>query len=304
MNQDQPNTLSQILNEQQLAESQSRALLAAFGAPFEAAGEILSTYQNVEVKDEADSATMKQARTMRLALKQTRVDVEHRRKDLKADIVKQGRAIDSVARFVKDVIEPAEKYLEAQEKYAEIKAAERAAALLTTRQEALSPYVTNLSVFNLSTMSDGEFNALLETSVVAHQAELDRQRQAAEEAERARLDRERENERIRQENLVLQRQAAEERRKREELEAAQRREAALERQRLAAEELEAKRQSNSPDQEKILRFADELEVIRTQKLPRVATAEGAAVVRRIDVLFSTLHAELVEAASKLKAGDA
>jgi hypothetical protein len=178
---EQSDQLQVILKDQGVSDNQAKALLDAFGAPFTEAGEILADYQTIEVTDESQTALMKQAREKRLKLKEIRVGVEHKRQELKADINKTGKAIDDVARFVKQIIEPAEAHLLTQEKFAEVKAKERAAQLKADRIEKLSAYTSNLSIYDLDTMTEATFEQLLNDLKAAHEskvAEAKRQEEA------------------------------------------------------------------------------------------------------------------------------
>ena len=156
------NKLQIILKEQKIEKSDVDKLAQAFGAPLEEAGDVLATYKDIKVTDESQTEDMAKAREKRLILKKARTTVENKRKELKAGIIKQGRAIDSVARYVKEEIQPAEEYLELQEKFAEVKAAERAARLKTERMEELSKYTDNLEAYNLDSMGDATYKALLQ----------------------------------------------------------------------------------------------------------------------------------------------
>jgi hypothetical protein len=73
----------------------------------------------IKVTSLADKDAMKQAREMRLALKNIRVDAEKRRKALKEDALVMGRAIDGVNNLLLAAIQPLERHLEEQEKFAE-----------------------------------------------------------------------------------------------------------------------------------------------------------------------------------------
>lgn len=156
------NKLQIILDEQGVAKENAKQLLEAFGAPFEEAGEILKDYKTIVVTDAKQTDLMNKARTKRLALKKTRVEVEHKRKELKADILKTGQAIDSVAKFVKQVIEPAEEYLQLQEDFAAIQEARRLEERKAKRIEKLSKYTDDVSAYNLDEMTDESFNRLID----------------------------------------------------------------------------------------------------------------------------------------------
>lgn len=201
--------LQTIIEEQGITKSGMHPLIEAFGAPFTEAGEVLADYESIKVKDELDLATMAKAREARLILKKARTTVENNRKELKADIVKQGKAIDNIARFVKEQIEPAEKYLETQEKYAELKAAARQAEIKAKRVEQLSQYVDDISIFNLDEMTDERFDVVLESAKSQKEAEIAIEKKREEERLEAERKEREEQERIRLENEKLRKEAEE-----------------------------------------------------------------------------------------------
>ena len=339
------NDLQVILDEQQVAKENAKQLLEAFGAPFEEAGVILANYKEIKVTSEDDFVKMAEARDKRLALKKVRTGVENKRKELKADIVRAGKAIDSVARFVKDTIEPVEEYLELQEKFAEIKAAERAAAVKAERLEKLAKYTDDITLYNFEAMTDDQFANLIsslkaqkEAEIAAtKQAEADRiaaeeaekKRQAEIEAENVRLKAEAEakekaaeaerkklaeeqakrdaaiaaeRDKLEAENekrLAEERAKAEaERQKREALEAKQRAEAeaaaAVQRQTEAAE----RQALLAPDKEKIVAYANALNVLRSQQ-PTVKSQEANNLLKDIDGAIAGFIERIMQKASML-----
>ena len=181
------NELQVILDEQNVPAENAKALLEAFGAPFTEAGEILAVYQDIKVTDESQTEDMAKAKEMRLALKKVRTGVENTRKELKDGYLKAGRAIDSVASFVKTTIQPAEEYLELQEKFVEIKLKEKAAQVKADRIEKLSKYTDDLSVYNFDTMRDEAFNNLLASLKNAHEEKLKADKAEADRIESERL---------------------------------------------------------------------------------------------------------------------
>lgn len=217
------NQLQTVLKEQGITGNHATELLEAFGAPFEEAGKIIAEYKTIEVTSEDQTEDMAKARRMRLALKDTRVEVEKKRKELKENSLKVGRAIDSVATFVKQNIEPAENYLLQQEKFAEIKQAERAAKLKADRTEKLMQYTNDISLYNLDNMNDEQFNSLLATLKAQHEAKLaeekrlEDERKAKEEADRKAIEEQaKENARLKAE---AEARALKEKKEREEREA-------------------------------------------------------------------------------------
>lgn len=232
------NELQVILTEQNVAKENAKQLLEAFGAPFEEAGKILAEYQTIVVTEEDQFDLMADARSKRLALKNIRVDVEKKRKELKEDSLRTGRAIDSVAKFVKEIIEPAEKYLEEQEKFAEIRQAERAAKTKAERIEKLMQYTDDISAYNIDTMDETAFTTLLNGLKSLHEAKLAEQKRIEDERiAKQKADAE-EQERVRVENAKLKKEAEE--REAKIAEEQRQHEAEIAKERKATEEREAK----------------------------------------------------------------
>lgn len=204
----QNNQLQVILKEQHIDEEQGQELVKAFGGPFNEAAEILANYKDIKVTDVDDTDGMKAAREKRLALKKARTTVENKRKELKEGIVKQGRAIDMIARYVKDTIAPAEEYLQLQEDYAKLEAKRQHEAKITKRLEQLAMReLTPLQYeqYDYEGMTDEQFTALLAdideaARLKAEEAKrLEAERAAEAKAERKRQEaKEKEHERFKQ----------------------------------------------------------------------------------------------------------
>lgn len=294
-----PTNLQDKLPAYRVDPADAQALLLEYGAPFTEAGEILASYETVKVTDEDDKATMKLAREQRLKLRQVRIGVENKRKELKADIVKRGNAIDGVARFVKEVITPAEEYLQSQEDFAKIREAQQKAERLEKRTEALSPYPVSPSHYGLDSMSDEDFDTLLEQLEADRQArvaaEVKAKAEAAARAEAERVERER----INKENEQLRQQAEAERQKRLDLERAERERREAEEAAARAERARERKERLAPDRDKLLNFSRALEIIRTEKLPEVASDEARAVVNAIDKDLVAMQNKITEQAAKL-----
>lgn len=307
--------LQNILQDQDIPKANIQTLLDAFGAPFKEAGEILADYQTIKVVDIDDATTMAVARTKRLALKKVRTTVENKRKELKEDIVKQGRAIDSVARFVKEVIVPAEEYLQLQEDFAKIETQRQADLRRAERVERLSKYPVDPAFYNLDAMDNEAFDAL----IAKLQKESDDAKAAAEkeQAEReaaAKAERERQAE-IEAENARLKKEAearaAEYRKQQEakdaELKAERERTEKLEREKVEREAAEAKARAEAeeaeraallaPDKIKLITFADAINTIRITKLPAVKTKKAQDVVNAIDKHLKILEYGIREKAN-------
>lgn len=342
------NKLQVILTEQNVAKENAKQLLDAFGAPFEEAGKILygewnpatgeviiPNYESIVVTEEDQFDVMAEARSKRLMLKNIRVDVEKKRKELKEDSLRTGRAIDSIAKFVKEAIEPAEKYLEEQEKFAEIRQAERAAKLKAERVERLMQYTNDLSMYNLDGMNSERFDSLLATHKSQHEAKLAAEKAAAEAAEKERQAEIKRQKDLEAENTLLKAEAEEretqlaierkeaadkqakidaeiqrkfdeanaatvaEREKREEIEQAQREKDADQAKAKAEAEQAERNALLAPDKDKLLTFSNALEVIRKEKLPAVKTKQAQDVVNLIDEMLVKMQDIIVKKSKEL-----
>ena len=215
------NELAVILDEQGVSPENQKTLVEAFGGPFTEVGDILENFDRDEktgeliVGDKAIKVTsvdqredMLKAKEQRLALKRARTTVENKRKELKEESLKTGRAIDAVARFVKTTIEPAEKYLETQEKFAELKAAAEKAERLAARTSAIGKFA-DPALYNLNDMEEEAFQQLLIKLEADAAAAAEAERKAlAEQEAAAKAERERQL-KIQEENERLQREAKE-----------------------------------------------------------------------------------------------
>lgn len=163
----------------------------------------------IQVTDETQLAEMEQARELRLQIRKTRLAVEAKRKELKDGALREGKAIDTIGRVVRENIESIEEHLKAQEEYAKRQQEKREQE---RREKA---------------------EALLREQEEKQRREIEEKRRAEEEAIR------KENERLRAEAAEREKAAEEERAKqREQYEAELRKQEAerqAERERHAAE---------------------------------------------------------------------
>lgn len=179
--------LAIVVKESGLQPNKVETLLQSFAGNFQKAKEIAEEAKAIVVTDEAQTDLMLKARESRLALKAIRVEVEKTRKELKEQSLREGKAIDGIANVIKALVVPVEEHLEKQEKYAEIRELERLQKRYEDRVNRLSPYVEDISLYNIKDMSDDAFEKLLESTVAADKAK--KEAEAKAEAERAEIQR-------------------------------------------------------------------------------------------------------------------
>lgn len=144
------------------------------------------------VTDVSQLPEMAEAKKARLALVKVRTTADAKRKELKADSLKYGNAIQGAYNMIEFKIKPIEEYLEKQEKFAEIKAAEEQEQIKINRIIALAPFVDDVNIWPVGLMTQLDFDNLLEGQKQIHankieaekQAELKRIEDAKKEAEK------------------------------------------------------------------------------------------------------------------------
>lgn len=183
---------------------------AGFKLSFEQAEEWRAKALAIQITSIHQKDKMKEAREMRLALRSIRVAGEKKHKELKADYLLAGRAIDGVKNILLAAIEPLERHLEEQEKYAERLLEQQRQAIIAERTEAVRPFIPEGQPLPaLELMDEKQWAVYLEDAQALHEARIERahreeaERIAKEQAEAA------ERERLRVENERLVQEAAE-----------------------------------------------------------------------------------------------
>lgn len=295
--------LARVVRENQLSEQAGKNLMTAFQPYFAEAQPLIEQAKGIKVADATCVSEMKKAREVRLALKRVRTDAEKTRKAMKEDSLRAGRAIDGMNNILLLAIEPVEKVLEEQEKFAERAEAARKAKLGQERADQLRALGSNPAQYiGLADMGEEQWRACLHGAKTAKEerekaeAEAARQREVqAQEAEKLRQ----ENERLRKER---EQQAAEVAREREAMQAklkaeteaadARAREERLARLKVEQEAAEKRRADEAaakqaeearrraqlaPDADKLLALA---KAARSIEMPTLATREANGYLER------------------------
>lgn len=184
-------SLVQIVQESGLEKTKADYILEHFQDHFKIASEWETKAKALQVTDVSQVAEMKMAREGRLFLKAKRVEIEKTRKELKDSSLREGQTIDSIAKILKNLIEPTENYLEEQEKFAERKEAARVQELREGRAKDIEPYIEHLPFQqDFGFLSGEEWHKLFNYCKSQHEAKIEADRKAeAERIERERLDR-------------------------------------------------------------------------------------------------------------------
>lgn len=198
---------------------------------------------SIVVTDEGQIEEMQKAREVRLRLKNLRVSADKKRKSLKEDSLRYGKAVQGLYNMIEYKIVPLEKHLEEQENFVKKIIELKKEELRIKRTAALAPYEEFIpSAIELAEITETDFNRIFEGAKVQmklkkdeeEKAELDRvEKEKAEAAEREKMIKE--NERLKNE--------ADEREKAAEVES--------EKQRLVQEERDLKEKEEREAREKI-----------------------------------------------------
>jgi len=300
-----------------------------------AIAEMKSQYMGLVVKDLQDEKGLAEVHRARMIVKGKRVDVETRRKELKADALAWGKKVDSEANRIFGMLEPIETHLENEEnkvtkEKSRIKAEEEKKKHETTqaRVDALMRFGVVCPYANALTMTQGEFDARIiiaedeykqEQARKAEEVRIENERLASEkkarEEEAAKLDAERaelavaqrkmENERIAiqaEKDRIEAFKRMEERNK--ELEQAKK-EAAEQAEREAREKAEVEQQAKAeaerqealkPDKDKLIFYANKLTAFVA---PLVESKDAESIIREAEKRLLAINRYIIKAAQEL-----
>jgi DNA repair exonuclease SbcCD ATPase subunit len=167
-----------------------RTKIAAFTKHEAAIAEMAAQYMPLTINGIDDKAGFKAVHEARMVVKGKRVEVEKRRKELKADALEYGKLVDSAAKSLTALLEPIESHLQAEEdaiteakEKIKREKAEAEAKRLQARLDQLIAVESRLPAASVQVMSDEEFATTLNE---AKRAFAERQEKAKAEAEAAR----------------------------------------------------------------------------------------------------------------------
>lgn len=308
--------IAPVLQTELISPKLSETILQNFQQFFEEIGRYEEEAKSLEVIDENEVDKMKRARELRLTISKIRIEAEKKRKFLKEDYLRGGRAIQGVYNIIESLTIPIEKHLEQQEKFKELLEQKRKLEITEKRLNLLSEFVDDTSVYNLAEMSEAGFQELLNASKIAREQKLKAEKDAEDERIRIQKEIDAENERIRIENEKLkadakkrEKELEDERKKQAEIlkkeqEAKAKIEAELEEKRKADEKLkqeqaekEAKELANkkalelAPDKEKLNKLAEQIANI---ELPKLQNEQSNLIINQVKELLSKVSIYIIK----------
>jgi hypothetical protein len=184
------NEITDLIIGKNLAKPTALMLLDAFMPFHEQYAQISKKVRTLVVTNSGEVDLMNKAREARMALRQIRLAADKERIELKRDALSYGNTVQAVFNTLAGLIEPLEEELKFQEDFKKREEAERIGKLVQAREDALNPYCELRSTknFNLANMEEGEFDTLLTTLKLAHEAKIEAAAKAAAEAEAAAIE--------------------------------------------------------------------------------------------------------------------
>ena len=201
--------ITKLAENSLIEKSKSDYIIEKFSEFTTIATELNEKANAILVTDESQKDLMLQAREGRLLLKAKRIEIEKTRKSLKEQSLNEGRLIDSIAKSLTALVEPAEKHLELQERFAEIQDQKIKAELKAKRYELILPYaeVIDPETLNLGLITEEAFNGILNYAKTTYDAKMEFERLSKIEQEQKAKAEAEEKEKLRLENEKLRAEA-------------------------------------------------------------------------------------------------
>ncbi len=283
---EEQNQLQIIVKDSGLPKTKAEYILEKFQHYFKMAAEWEEKIKTMVVTDVSQTTEMEMARVGRLFLREQRIKIEKSRKELKEDVLREGKVIDGIANVLKALIVPIEEHLDKQEHFVENKAKEEAERkrieeeqkaeeerirqekilmLHNERKQIVLPYLQwwdwNLAFANLGELPEEDFKNIV-SGLKQKKDEYDKKQEEIRieneklkiEKERAELDRKKQEEENRKERekIEAEKKAIEEKARKDKEEAERLAREEKEKQEAEKKAIEEKAAKDKAAQEKII----------------------------------------------------
>lgn len=180
-------TAIEVLDTFNITEDVKKDITASFEPYLDGLKDLLDRGGDIKIESEDQKDDMAEARSIRLNIQKRRTGMDKAKKKDKEQYMIPANAYDAVFRFIKGEIEPVEKHLKEQEKFAERLEEKRLDELVEERMKTLAEYEGEFIIegYNLREMHEETFSQLIGGF-------------AAQRKERLRLEEEQEEARIAQ----------------------------------------------------------------------------------------------------------
>lgn len=151
----------------------------------------------------------KEARTLRLELRQIRIKSDKARKEQKSSYLAASKAIDKAGKVIKDSLDQMEAKLSEIEEYEERERQERIQKLHEERAKAIEPYDSQAWYMDLGSMPEQVWQAYFNTTKKKYEDDMKAAEEAAKKEAEEKAKKEAELEAIRKENENLRKEVVE-----------------------------------------------------------------------------------------------
>lgn len=173
--------LVKIVQESGLETTKAQFLLDNFSEFFKLASEWEKKAKSIKVTSADQKFEMKIAREGRLLLREKRISIEKARVNLGSQALREKQTIDSIARILKNLLEPIEQYLDDQEHFIEIEAQKAKEERTRNRIDIVSKYEFDATSQNVADMSDEDFQKYIDQLEAKKQAQIAEQKRLEQE---------------------------------------------------------------------------------------------------------------------------
>jgi hypothetical protein len=297
------NELVRLTESIPLEKPKAQVVMEQFNQFFDQVSGYESRAKSIEITDISQTDKMKEARDIRLKLKDIRVNADKVKRRLKENIIIEDRFICGCYNIIEGSIKPIENDLLEKEKYVERIEQARLEKIRQERFDKLAEVEVDGTFFDLVNMPEEAFNILFETSKTNYNNKIE----AEKKAEQERLAREKaeieEREKIKAENERLKKEAEareleiKKEKERIEKENAERlaKEEAEKKAKLEAEEKQ-RQASLMPDKNKLLVFASSID---TMQMPELSTTESNQLLSEVKIKLTAISNFIRENCQKL-----
>lgn len=181
----QPELLA-IIKKAELDPGRAGAIIDTLGPFVAEAGRLTAEAATINVTDASQRIAIRRAGEIRKALVKVRTGTDAAHKELKADVLALGRAMDECRRWITDRTKPFELKMAEYESFEERQEQARVAALKAEREAALAPYGVDTRFMLLEKMDAQAFADLLARSKKASEDAVIAKESAEREATAAR----------------------------------------------------------------------------------------------------------------------
>lgn len=176
------NVLTSLIKSSNLDKAKSDVIMASFGEILNIADEWKQKADALVITDPSQTDLMEEARKGRLFLKDKRVTLEKKHKELKEESLREGQALDAIKRTLLDLIRPIEETLQLKEDFAKIFEENRKGKLKDDRLKLLGAYDIHQEVgYDLGGMPNDVWKAFYSGVKTNWENKKEQERKDAEE---------------------------------------------------------------------------------------------------------------------------